>query len=401
MDSTRFEHVAERGARLAILAAGSLAVIVGLALGQVILAPICLALIIGLMFGPLADFFERRGMPPVLSAAIVVLCLFAVLGIAAWLFAVPLSEWVARGPAVWEKLKTTLAGLKEPLQAVGAVQEQLKGILGNDAAMTVEVQGGGPVQDVALMAPSFLAEVLLFFAGLYFFLANRHHIRVATLSLCYSRQTRWRAAHVFRDVETKVSRFLLAATLINSCVGVATAAATWALGLPSPLLWGALAAIMNFVPYAGQAVMFAVLFAIGLATQNGVVPILLPVVAYAVINFIADQLVFPNIVGRALTLNPFIIFVSTAFWLWIWGPIGGLISVPSLLVLQSLILHIFPTTRSIPERSQRKLDQILGSPPTAEPAEAPLAPAEVAAPPPVAATPKPRARRKPAIAASP
>lgn len=396
MNSSQFERVAERGARLAILAAGGLAVIVGLALGQVILAPICLALIIGLMFGPLADLFERRGVPPVLSAAIVVGGLLVVLGVAAWLFAVPLSEWVARGPAVWEKLKTTLAGLKEPLQAVGAVQEQLKGIMGNGAAMTVEVQGGGPVQDVALMAPSFLAEVLLFLAGLYFFLANRHHIRVATLSLCYSRQTRWKAAHVFRDVETKVSRFLLAATLINSCVGVATAIATWALGLPSPLLWGALAAIMNFVPYAGQAVMFAVLFAIGLATQNGIVAILLPVIAYAVINFIADQLVFPNLVGRALTLNPFVIFVSTAFWLWIWGPIGGLISVPWLLVLQSLILHIFPTTRQIPERSARKLEQIVGGGPS------PVQVVEPPPPPPPATTPpKPRARRKPAIAASP
>ena len=391
MNSSQFERVAERGARLAILAAGGLAVIVGLALGQVILAPICLALIIGLMFGPLADLFERRGVPPVLSAAIVVLALLAILAIAAWLFATPLSEWVARGPQLWDKLRTTLASLKEPLQAVGAVQDQLKTILGNGAAMTVEVQGGGPVQDVALMAPSFLADVLLFFAGLYFFLANRHHIRVAVLSLCYSRQTRWKAAHVFRDVETKVSRFLLAATLINSCVGVATAIATWALGLPSPLLWGALAAVMNFVPYAGQAIMFAVLFAVGLATQNGFVAILLPVVAYAIINFIADQLVFPNLVGRALTLNPFIIFVSTAFWLWIWGPIGGLISVPSLLVLQSLILHVFPTTRSIPERSQRKLEQIVGTPPVVE----------VVEPPPPAAEPparKPRARRKPAAA---
>lgn len=397
MNASKFDQLALSGSRLALLATGGLAVIVALALGQVILAPICLALIFGLMFGPIADLLERRSVPPALSAAVVVLVLIGVLAIAAGLFAVPISEWVARGPVIWDKLKTTLAGLKEPLQAVGAVQDQLKSILGNSAAMTVEVQGSGPVQDVALMAPSILADVVLFLAGLYFFLASRHQIRVTILSLCYSRRTRWRAAHVFRDVEAKVSRFLLAATLINTSVGLATAAATWALGLPSPLLWGALAAVMNFIPYAGQAVMFLVLFAVGLATQNGFVAILLPVIAYAVINFIADQLVFPHLVGRALTLNPFVIFVSTAFWLWIWGPIGGLISVPSLLVLQSLILHIFPMTRGIPERSQRKLEQIAGAVAAAEAAESP--PPD---PPPPAAPPaKPRARRKPAIAASP
>jgi predicted PurR-regulated permease PerM len=276
------------------------------------------------------------------------------------------------------------------------LQDQLKSVLGSNAAMTVEVQGSGPVQDVALMAPSILADIVLFLAGLYFFLASRHQIRVTVLSLCFSRRTRWRAAHVFRDVEAKVSRFLLAATLINTSVGVTTAAATWALGLPSPLLWGALAAVMNFIPYAGQAIMFVVLFAVGLATQNGFVAILSPVVAYAVINFIADQVVFPHLVGRALTLNPFVIFVSTAFWLWIWGPIGGLISVPSLLVLQSLILHIFPMTRGIPERSQRKLEQIAGTTPTPEAEEPPTPTAPAAAP-----AAKPRARRKPAIAASP
>ncbi len=396
MTTNQFAQLAESGSRLAMLAAGVLAVVVALALGQVILAPICLALIFGLMFGPIADLLERRGVPPALSAAVVVLVLIGILAIAAGLFAVPISEWVARGPVIWDKLKTTLAGLKEPLQAIGALQDQLKSVLGSNAAMTVEVQGSGPVQDVALMAPSILADIVLFLAGLYFFLASRHQIRVTVLSLCFSRRTRWRAAHVFRDVEAKVSRFLLAATLINTSVGVTTAAATWALGLPSPLLWGALAAVMNFIPYAGQAIMFVVLFAVGLATQNGFVAILSPVVAYAVINFIADQVVFPHLVGRALTLNPFVIFVSTAFWLWIWGPIGGLISVPSLLVLQSLILHIFPMTRGIPERSQRKLEQIAGTTPTPEVEEPPPPP-----PPPAAPAAKPRARRKPAIAASP
>jgi predicted PurR-regulated permease PerM len=239
---------------------------------------------------------------------------------------------------------------------LGAIQDQLKGVLGADEALTVTVQDGGPVQDVALMAPSVLADALLFLAGLYFFIATRHHIRISVLSLCFSRRMRWRAAHVFRDVELKVSRFLISATLINLGVGVATAIATYALGLPSPLLWGALALIMNFIPYVGQAVMFAVLFAVGLGTQSSLIGILLPVIAYGAINLTADQIVFPHLVGKALTLNPFIIFVSIAFWLWIWGPMGGFVAVPTLLVLQSLILHIFPSTQNLPKIVARKLE---------------------------------------------
>jgi predicted PurR-regulated permease PerM len=168
---------------------------------------------------------------------------------------------------------------------------------------------------------------------------------------------RWRSAHIFRDVEAKVSRFLISAALINLGVGVATAIATFALGLPSPLLWGALAMVLNFIPYVGQAVMFVVLFAVGLGTQSNLVSIILPVIVYAGINLTADQIVFPHLVGRALTLNPFVIFVSIAFWLWIWGPMGGFIAVPTLLVLQSVIMHIFPTTQNLPKIVARKLEQ--------------------------------------------
>jgi predicted PurR-regulated permease PerM len=387
MTTTQFERVMIVSARVALLICGVLALVVALALGKVILAPVTLAIVVGLMFGPLADMMERRGVPPALSAGVVVLIFLGVLAVAAIMFAQPLSYWIARGPVMWEKLQSQLANLKGPLESLGAVQDQLKGILGQDGALTVKVQDGGPVQDFALMAPSILADALLFLAGLYFFLATRHHIRISMLSLCFSRRMRWRVAHVFRDVELKVSKFLISATLINLGVGVATAAATYALGLPSPLLWGALAMVMNFIPYVGQAVMFVVLFAVGLGTQSNLVTIVLPVVAYAAINLTADQIVFPHLVGRALTLNPFIIFVSIAFWLWVWGPMGGFVAVPTLLILQSIVMHIFPTTQNLPKIVARKLEQrasadVKESEPIAAPPE----------PPPEVAKPAPRKR---------
>ncbi|MEP7239643.1 MAG: AI-2E family transporter [Devosia sp.] len=358
MSDSQFDRLLSVSARMALVVVGSLALVVALGLGKVILAPISLAVIVGLMFGPLADFLERRGrVPPALSAVVVVVVFVGVLGVATAMFAAPLSEWISRGPAIWAKLQGQLAGLKAPLETLMAVQDQLKSTFGNDATMTVDVAGGGPVQDIALMAPNVLADLLLFLGGLYFFLATRHSIRVAVLSLCFSRRTRWRAAHVFRDVEHKISRFLFWATVINLGVGILTALATWALGMPSPLLWGALAMVMNFIPYIGQAVMYVLLLAVGLGTEPTFIAALLPVLAYGIVNFLADQFVFPHFVGRVLTLNPFMIFASVAFWLWLWGPMGAFIAVPSLLILQSLILHTFPTTRAIPERTIRKAEE--------------------------------------------
>jgi predicted PurR-regulated permease PerM len=378
MSGSQFERVTVVSARFALIVTGALALVVALALGKVILAPISLAIVVGLMFGPIADLLERRGVPAALSAGVVVITFLGLLAVAATMFAAPVSYWIARGPVMWEKLQAQLANLKAPLEAMGAIQDQLKGIFGSESALTVKVQDGGPMQDVALMAPSILADALLFLAGLYFFLATRHHIRISVLSLCFSRKMRWRSAHIFRDVELKVSRFLISATLINFGVGVATAIATYALGLPSPLLWGALAMIMNFIPYVGQGVMFVVLFAVGLGTQSNLITIILPVVAYGAINLTADQIIFPHLVGRALTLNPFIIFVSIAFWLWVWGPMGGFIAVPTLLVLQSVIMHIFPTTQNLPKIVARKLEQKANAEAVAVEATAPATPAPTA-----------------------
>jgi len=401
MDRAQFENILRNSSQVALLLVGVLAFAVAMALGKFILAPISLAIVIGLMFGPVSDVMERRGVPSALSAGVVVILFIGLLGLAAAMFAAPISEWVARGPALWQKLQVQLADFREPFAALGNIQEQLKSAMGEDAAaMTVEVQDGGPMQDVALMVPTLLADVLLFLAGLYFFLATRHNMRLTLLSLCFSRRMRWRAAHVFRDVESKVSRFLISATIINLGVGFATFLAMWALGMPSPLLWGGLAAVLNFIPYIGQAIMLAILFAVGLGTYGDWVQILLPVAAYAAINVTADQLLFPHLVGKALTLNPFFIFVSIAFWMWLWGPMGGFVAVPSLLVLQSFIMHVFPTTADVPRTVKRKLEQratadVRAAEPTTAPPEPPVAAKLEPAP-----RPKRRAR-KAAIAASP
>lgn len=394
MDRQQFERILENSSRVAILVIGIVVFAVAMALAKFILAPISLAVVIGLMFGPVADAMERRGLPAAVSAGVVVVAFLALIGLAGMLFAAPISEWVARGPILWQKLQQQLVSFQEPLAAIGAIQEQLKTVMGEQASMTVEVKDGGPMQDLALMVPSLMADTLLFLAGLYFFLATRHNIRLTILSLCFSRRVRWQAAHVFHDVETKVSRFLLSAAAINVGVGIATSLAMWAIGMPSPLLWGGLAAVLNFIPYIGQAIMLAILFAVGLGTHTDLVSIVLPVALYAAINITADQLVFPHLVGKALTLNPFIIFVSIAFWMWLWGPMGGFVAVPSLLVAQAMIMHIFPTTANVPKAVARRLEARA----TSEPRES--APETAPLPEPVAVSKPKRPRRKAAVPAS-
>jgi len=352
--TSQFERVLTTASHGAMAFVGVVVLLIVLMVGQAVLAPVCLAMVVGLMFGPIADWCERRRVPPSLSAAVVVLLLLAVIAIAGLVFAVPLSQWVGRAPEIWGKLQERLASLKDPLQSLAALQGQISAIFGGPNAIAVRLADGSTVTSLAMIAPAIGAQILLFLASLYFFVATRHSIRISVLSLCVSRRVRWRTAHVFGDIEDKVSRFLLSVTVLNLGVGVVVAIAMWAVGMPSPLLWGALAFALNYTPYIGQAVMVVVLLSVSLGTQPDWVSILVPVGCYLVITFIEGQFVTPQVLGRTMTLNPFLILLSATFWLWAWGPIGGFISVPSLLILQSLLSHILPSKAIVPHRRVRR-----------------------------------------------
>jgi predicted PurR-regulated permease PerM len=356
IERTNFERVMGNAAQMAVIVVGIVVAFVAIREAQVILAPVFLAITIGLVFGPVADMLESRGIPEGVSAGLVVLVFLMVIVTGGALFYGPLSEWAERIPVIWDRLQAEMQNWQEPLAALGNLQEQVQGVLGGTEGMQVRVEDGSTVTGIALMAPAFLAQVLVFLVSLYFFLATRENIRIATLSLCFSRRMRWRTAHVFRDVEQKVSKYLLTITMVNIGVGVVVTLVMWAIGMPSPILWGAMAAVLNYVPFVGQAFMALILFLAGLGTGGGLEAAIVPVAAYWIINGIEGNFVTPNLLGATMTVNPFLIFLSLTFWLWAWGPIGGLIAVPSLLIVLSIITHILPMRQLQPRKMRRLID---------------------------------------------
>lgn len=333
-------------ASISMILVGVVAAVVVLEYGQMILAPIGLAVVVGLMFGPLADRIERFGIPPWISGGAVILAFVFLIALALTGFAVPLSDWLDKLPSIWQRLQSGLTSWRGVIASVGGLQEQLRDALGQSAAMKVDVEDGSAVESVATLAPAIVAQVLLFLAGLYFFIATRASIRLSILSMCFSRRLRWRVAHAFRDIEMLVSRYLLSITAVNFGLGVAVALAMWACGVPSPLLWGMLAGVLNYVIYIGPAIMAFILFGVGLATYDTMSAALVPPFVYLVLNLIEAQFVTPHVVGRTMTLNPFVVFLAIAFWIWLWGPLGGFIAVPWLLVVYAAIRNIVPIQES-------------------------------------------------------
>jgi predicted PurR-regulated permease PerM len=340
---SNFELLLVRGSQASIIFVGLIAFVFTLHAGEYILAPVAMGIVLGLMLGPVASRIERRGLPPGLSAFVVFVLFIVLLGIFALVVAAPLSLWVSRIPQIWSELQSRLSELKQPIEAIRAARDEIRNISGGKG-LAVSVDDGSPVESVATLAPALIAQILIFLASLYFFVATRHQTRIAILRLCFTRRLRWRVAHIFRDVETMVSRYLLSITLINIVEGAVVGAGLYLVGVPSAALWGALAVVTNFVVFLGPLLMTVVLFAVGLTEFDTLGGALIPPLVYQAINLVESQFVTPLVIGRAMTLNPFIVVLALIFWIWLWGALGGFIAIPALLVAYAIARNIFPGT---------------------------------------------------------
>lgn len=320
-----------------------IAVIIALDYGEVILAPIFLGICIGLMFSPLAGRIEKFGVPTWLSALVIVLTFMLLIALISVGLSVPLAAWIDRAPAIWESLRLQVADWKSVIESFQGVQKQLSDVMGQATALTVKVDDTSAVQSAVSLGPTIVAEMLIFLASIYFFVATRDRFRVAVLAMCFTRRMRWRFAHFFRDVEVLISRYLATITVINIGLGVVVTVALWAIGMPSPLLWGVLAILLNFVIYVGPALMTVILLSVSLSIHHTGFDVLLAPGIYLALHAIESNFVTHQVLGATMTMNPFAVFLALAFWIWLWGPIGGFIAVPSLLILYALARNILPS----------------------------------------------------------
>lgn len=351
------EILMTRSAQVAMILVGFVALVFALSAAEFILAPILLGVVIGLMLSPVALQLERRGLPSGLSALLVLMLFIAVVASIATIVAAPLAFWIDRLPQLWAQLQKQLADLKGPLDALRDLREELKGVTGGQG-LTVTVDEGVPVGSVATLAPAFAGQLLLFFASLYFFVATRHQTRETILRLCFDRRMRWRVAHIFQDMETMVSRYLLSITVINLAEGALYGLALWIIGVPSAALWGVIAAVANFVVFIGPACVAVLMFAVGLTQYDTLGGSLIPVIVYLSLNTLEAQFVTPLAIGRAMTMNPFIVLLALAFWIWLWGALGGFVAIPAVLLIYAVARNILPgvewlATHPIPTEHKR------------------------------------------------
>lgn len=303
---------------------------------RTILVPILSAAIVALTLAPLVKAGRRHGISPWITAILIVVCALGALGLAVTAVAGPVNAWIGRAPEIWSSIKDKFAVLDEPLAAAHQLQTALFG-----ASTASGISAPNVVLPVVAFVTPAAGELLLFFGTLVFFLAGQLDLRVRLVSLFAERDSKLRFLKIMNDIEKNLTGYLLVVTMINTGLGVIVAVGAMLLGFPNPAIFGLLAALLNYVPYVGPAVMAFVLFGVGLVTFPSLGHALLAPVGFVALTAAEGHFITPAIVGRRITLNPLLILLALAFWTWMWGPIGAFLAAPLSIIGLVVFNHSF------------------------------------------------------------
>ena len=350
-----------RGSSLALGVLAGLASLYTLYFAADFLIPVTAAIVLHLVLTPVPRYLARYRVPEVVSASLIVPSFFLLVFITVYGLAEPAREWMDRIPEVAREVEFKLRDIKEPVAEVKQASQELEKVASVD-------DGGAKQPEVKIKSPDLLEGLFgtlqqvgiqtgVTFVLLYFLLASGQMFKEKLVRVLPRLQDKKRAVLVTKEIEQDVSRYLFTITMINAGLGLAIGLGLFAIGLPNALMWGVMAALLNFVPYLGAICGIAMVFLAGLVTFDSLSQALLAPAIYAGLNILEAQIVTPSVLGRRLTLNSVIVFLSVGFWGWIWGVPGALLAVPLLVILKALCNHIerlsalgeFLSGRSAPE----------------------------------------------------
>ena len=302
--------------------------------------PVTAALVVAIALVPLLEWFERRGVPSKLAAVLCVLLFLALTIFALASIVLPAIDWVARIPQRIDQVRTTLDPV---LDLYKSLQRWIDSTAAQIASASppstriVRLETPNSMYDLlTTQAPHLLVQLFFALLVIFFFLAGWTGMRKRTIVSRGSFEGALTTARVIQQVVEATSTYLGTITLINVSMGALTAGILWWLGMDSPIMWGGIVAVLNYIPYLGPIASVALLAFGGLMTFPDMWSAMLPPVIFMVLHMVEANALTPSIIGRRLEINPLLILVSLSFWAWVWGTTGALLAVPLLIIIKTV-----------------------------------------------------------------
>ncbi len=329
-----------------------IALLFGLFIGRVVFMPVVLSLTLMTLFRPPVQWLVARRVPAAVGAPVLVLLTLLMLVVAGRLFTPSARTFAGMVPTALTQLQLRLAQMPPPMNSLahlvpdvhatgGIAIDTFRTVDGTKDSMAIK-RTQPPVNEGTDVGPliarlfgtatDFIATALQTALLLIFALAGSADWRQKRS--VRSHPVAKVLVEISDDAQSCVSRYLAMTALINAGQALLVTIAAWALGLPSPPIWGLLTFVAEFLPYLGGFAMVALLLLVGLATSPGFGHALLGPAAYLLITTLQNNVVSPIVYGRGLELNPAAILVSVIIWLFLWGVVGAFLAVPILAILK-------------------------------------------------------------------
>jgi predicted PurR-regulated permease PerM len=310
-----------------------------LRMGAEFFMPVTAALVVAIALVPLLEWFERRGIPSKAAAGLCVIVFLLLALFAIGSIVIPATDWVHDVPAKIPKVRAALEPVvdiyKNLDRFIARTTEQIA--ISRSSARTVQVETPNSMLGLLTSsAPHLLIQLFFALLVIFFFLAGWTAMRKKAIVTRGSFEGALTTARVIQQVVDATSTYLGTITVINIGLGALTAGALWLLGMPSPVMWGGIVAVANYIPYLGPIVCALLLFLGGLMTFPDVWGALLPPAVFIGFHLIEANFFTPMVVGHRLTISPLSILISLSFWAWVWGTTGALLAVPLLIIMKTV-----------------------------------------------------------------
>jgi predicted PurR-regulated permease PerM len=321
---------------LGILA--GLALIAGLKLGQAVVVPVLFALFIALLLSPAAEYLARHRVPRPIAAGIVMTALLAIVGASMNATWKPARAWLDTAPTTLRQLERKLRPVTRFIAKVESVSSQAGRMTEpasqpTDEPTPVALESKGFVESTQEWAITIVSMVFLTF----FLLATD----LGSIGARGPPDSPWgQTGPVVLKVRAELGRYFGAVTFSNLMLGIGTATAMYVLEMPNPLLWGVLAFVLNFVPYAGSATTLVLLTVVALVSFEGAAKAIAVAGTFLLLTTLEGQVLQPVLVGRRLDLSPLVVLVGLWCGGWLWGIAGVALAMPVLVSVKAAIQEI-------------------------------------------------------------
>ena len=345
--ASELARVASRRDRL--LAALTLTAGIGLVLaapfalkeGAEFFLPTTAALVIAIALVPILEWLERRRVPSALAALFCVLAFLTLANVVLAAIVVPATEFFRLLPQRLDRIQHNLAPLLDLYSSLEKYVNKTLRHLATTPIRQPQQQAVAPPSSIlelaATSAPALIVQIFFGVLVVFFFLSGWSRLRRRTITSRASFDGAMATARVIQEMVDDVSAYLGTITLINVILGLAIALALWAVGMPYPLMWGGIVALLNYVPYFGPIVAAFLMGLGGLMTFNDIWVAMIPPAIMIGCHLVEANIITPLVVGHRLTINPLMILISLSFWAWVWGTPGALLAVPLLIILQTVV----------------------------------------------------------------